>query len=204
MSDASFPPDQVPRTENSADIEGMPTFSGHDVLDDQNQYVGKVTDVIYEEAAGEVHPPGFGHRQRGCPQVLVEEPAQLARAEADPARQLLDAAVVESFAETAARSRIDRKILRATRIGVLWIPPATHFGGQRGEYAVSRCRDGQHVLGDESIRRGVGNRGMAAQRREQRHDQCNASNPIEHRLSPVVWTRDRRVRRQLRKGGGVS
>ena len=46
MSDTSFPSDQDPRTENSADIEGVPTFSGHDVLDDQNQYVGKVTDVI--------------------------------------------------------------------------------------------------------------------------------------------------------------
>jgi len=54
MSDGSFSSDQDPRTDNSADIEGVPTFSGHDVLDDQNQYVGKVTDVIYEEAAGQV------------------------------------------------------------------------------------------------------------------------------------------------------
>ena len=54
MSDASFSSDQDPRNENPADIEGVPTFSGHDVLDDQNQYVGKVTDVIYQEAAGEV------------------------------------------------------------------------------------------------------------------------------------------------------
>ena len=49
MSDASFSSDQDPRNEYSPDIEGTPTFSGHDVLDDQNQYVGKVTDVIYDE-----------------------------------------------------------------------------------------------------------------------------------------------------------
>jgi hypothetical protein len=54
MSDASFPSDQAPRSENPPDIEDVPTFSGHDVLDDQNQYVGKVTDVIYEETAGDV------------------------------------------------------------------------------------------------------------------------------------------------------
>jgi hypothetical protein len=52
MSDASSPSDQTPRNENQADIEGVPTFSGHEVLDDQNQYVGKVTDVIYEETPG--------------------------------------------------------------------------------------------------------------------------------------------------------
>ena len=52
MSDASFPSDQDPS--NEYDAEGTPTFSGHDVLDDQNQYVGKVTDVIYDENAGEI------------------------------------------------------------------------------------------------------------------------------------------------------
>ena len=56
MSDAPFPSDQDPRTDISADTEGVPTFSGHDVLDDQNQYVGKVTDVIYDESGGEVAP----------------------------------------------------------------------------------------------------------------------------------------------------
>ena len=58
MSDASYPSDQDPGNEQPTDIEGVPTFSGHDVLDDQNQYVGKVTDVNFEEEAGEVasHP----------------------------------------------------------------------------------------------------------------------------------------------------
>ena len=54
MSDASFPSDQDPSNEYTTDPEGLTTFSGHDVLDDQNQYVGKVTDVIYDENAGEI------------------------------------------------------------------------------------------------------------------------------------------------------
>ena len=76
MSDTSFPSDQDPRTENPADIEGVPTFSGHDVLDDQNQYVGKVTDVIYEEAAGEVPT---------APTWLVVDPGVLRTAHYVPA-----------------------------------------------------------------------------------------------------------------------
>ena len=54
MSDSSLPSAQDPRNDSSADNTETPTFSGHDVLDDQNQYVGKVTDVIYEETAGDV------------------------------------------------------------------------------------------------------------------------------------------------------
>lgn len=65
MSDASFPSDQDPRSEFTEDI---PTFSGHEVLDDQNQYVGKVTDVIYEENAGEI---------AGAPTWLVVDPGVL-------------------------------------------------------------------------------------------------------------------------------
>jgi hypothetical protein len=61
---------------NPADIEGAPTFSGHDVLDDQNQYVGKVTDVIYEEAAGEVS---------STPTWLVVDPGVLRTAHYVPA-----------------------------------------------------------------------------------------------------------------------
>jgi len=76
MSDASFSSDQDPRTVNPADIEGAPTFSGHDVLDDQNQYVGKVTDVIYEEAAGEVS---------STPTWLVVDPGVLRTAHYVPA-----------------------------------------------------------------------------------------------------------------------
>ncbi len=53
MSDSSFPSAQDPRNDSSAENIETPTFSGHDVLDDQNQYVGKVTDVIYDEPAAD-------------------------------------------------------------------------------------------------------------------------------------------------------
>ena len=76
MSDAPFSSDQDPRNENSAEIEDVPTFSGHDVLDDQNQYVGKVTDVIYEETTGEVAP---------APTWLVVDPGVLRTAHYVPA-----------------------------------------------------------------------------------------------------------------------
>lgn len=72
MSDASFPSDQEPRT----DSDGLTTFSGHEVLDDQNQYVGKVTDVIYDEPTGEVSP---------TPTWLVVDPGLLRTAHYVPA-----------------------------------------------------------------------------------------------------------------------
>jgi sporulation protein YlmC with PRC-barrel domain len=76
MSDAAFPSDQDPRNENQPEIEDVPTFSGHDVLDDQNQYVGKVTDVIYEESAGEMST---------TPTWLVVDPGVLRTAHYVPA-----------------------------------------------------------------------------------------------------------------------
>lgn len=33
--------------------DGGPTYTGHEVLDEHNQHVGKVTDVIYDEPAAE-------------------------------------------------------------------------------------------------------------------------------------------------------
>jgi sporulation protein YlmC with PRC-barrel domain len=76
MSDTSFPSDQDPRSETTPDPDGLTTFSGHDVLDDQNQYVGKVTDVVYDESAGEIS---------STPTWLVVDPGLLRTAHYVPA-----------------------------------------------------------------------------------------------------------------------
>lgn len=75
MSDSTFPSDQDPSNTYDPNAE-QATFSGHEVLDDQNQYVGKVTDVIYDEPAGDVS---------AMPTWLVVDPGLLRTAHYVPA-----------------------------------------------------------------------------------------------------------------------
>lgn len=76
MSDSSFPSDQTPRSDQIPETDEVITYSGHDVLDEQNQFVGKVTDVIYDESAGEI---------ASTPTWLVVDPGVLRSAHYVPA-----------------------------------------------------------------------------------------------------------------------
>ena len=46
---SSFPSDSEPRG-----FDTGPAYTGHEVLDENSEHVGKVTDVIYEEAGGDI------------------------------------------------------------------------------------------------------------------------------------------------------